>query len=747
MTQAEIEDKSSVNGPTHRAWWATVAVFLVVSLVAGATVAGPGLSWDEPAYRHSQVTLQNWFRLLQRSEDWGPLFSADAIYRFWQFNRFGHNFHPPMASYCNLATWSVMHHWWDDISSRRLASALQLAASAAMLCQFIGSRLGWRAGLFSALCLAAMPRLLGHAHVIGTDMPLMFFWAATALAFYRGTQSRYWQWATAALWGCLFLVKFSGAVIAAPIGVWLAVALVRQAKWMEWKRWLLWSVVIFVPLAPLAATLLFGAREQPPPNVLSSAIAFGLEHSHLTALLFLWPLVCLLFYYWRSRRATTGESSVGWEMPWVAIAVTPLVCIALNPSWWHDPVRSLAAYFDLNLNRQGHLPDIGIFYLGQRYLYSLPPLNAFVLMAVTIPFGILLLGLVGMMRSLVQFREPLGWYLILQMLTLPVIRMLPTPAHDGVRLFLPTFFFWAALAGLGAVWLVDLLQRWHPKWSSVAWLLLAAIGPGLGLYQWVRIHPFELSYYNVGLKRAMDWGFEVTYWYDAVTPTVLEELNERLPENISIGFPDPLINPEVFYQLQELDRLRADIRLGDDPVTQADGATKQITWAWLLTHSSKATAFTRLLYACPPWYESGCDGVRLFSVVDPQAGKLAFAIHVLTVDHDGSSKLKPLKLNELAFRATPEQLREAVSLVVQHKAEVGSHLRGRHPNVTALVQRWLLPGGQLDPNLSIVLQTSPDALLTAADIVARRGDDVRKVLTNPGYLRPEQFGGYFDTPK
>ncbi len=46
-------------------------------------------------------------------------------------------------------------------------------------------------------------------------------------------------------------------------------------------------------------------------------------------------------------------------------------------------------------------------------------------------------------------------YFALQLVFLPSLRMLPTPAHDGVRLFLPTFFFLAAFAGWGAVAVAD----------------------------------------------------------------------------------------------------------------------------------------------------------------------------------------------------------------------------------------------------------------------------------------------------
>ena len=67
----------------------------------------------------------------------------------------------------------------------------------------------------------------------------------------------------------------------------------------------------------------------------------------------------------------------------------------------------------------------------------------------------------------------------------------------------------------------------------------------------------------------------------------------------------------MFQCLQELGLLRGDVRFDTHDV-------KGFPWYWLLTHSSKATSFTRLLYACEPWMESGPDGVRLLSVVDEE---------------------------------------------------------------------------------------------------------------------------------
>ena len=56
-------------------------------------------------------------------------------------------------------------------------------------------------------------------------------------------------------------------------------------------------------------------------------------------------------------------------------------------------------------------------------------------------------------------KDRLPFYFLIHLLTLPVIRMFETPAHDGVRLFLPAFFFLAAFAGWGAIWLADVVAR------------------------------------------------------------------------------------------------------------------------------------------------------------------------------------------------------------------------------------------------------------------------------------------------
>ena len=94
-----------------------------------------------------------------------------------------------------------------------------------------------------------------------------------------------------------------------------------------------------------------------------------------------------------------------------------------------------------------------------------------------------------------------------------------------------TVAFLAGLAGLAFQLFERVVDRLRSEEFSTAPVLSVAalllLGPPA--YWSFRAHPHELSYYNGlvgGLPGAQRLGFEPTYWYDAVTPGVLNELND-----------------------------------------------------------------------------------------------------------------------------------------------------------------------------------------------------------------------------
>ena len=109
--------------------------------------------------------------------------------------------------------------------------------------------------------------------------------------------------------------------------------------------------------------------------------------------------------------------------------------------------------------------------------------------------------------------------------------MLPTPGHDGVRLFLPTFFFLAAFAGWGVVAVGDALARSWSSTRSRAGRLVSALVLGSATWQLYKIHPFELSYYNelIGGPRGRGSGLRAVVLVRRLQRRTLDELNQTCP--------------------------------------------------------------------------------------------------------------------------------------------------------------------------------------------------------------------------
>jgi hypothetical protein len=350
-------------------------------------------------------------------------------------------------------------------------------------------------------------------------------------------------------------------------------------------------------------------------------------------------------------------------------------------------------------------------------------------MGVTVPLGMLVLGIAGSIRAIATL-QPMAVYLLLHTVTLPIARMFPIPAHDGVRLFLPTFPFWSMLAAIGAWGLV----RWFSSSLSQqrwAWGILFLIGPVWGWVEIARWHPFELSYYNIGLKQAQKAGFEVTYWYDAVTSHVLEDLNRELPKGAYLSLPSPRINPEVFFEHQSQGRLRPDLQF--DLSTAAD-----FPHMLLLTHSSKADPFTRLLFGVHPWYQSSKDGVRLFSVIDPNGVALAWSLHFLAVTRDDQRRPK---FNERSFAASAGSLEKAWALLVKHGRDALRVAKDEPQVVRDWLRDWL-PRGEIHPDLARLLPKRSTSFEQAIRLLRERPGDIRILIETPGYPMEESFHGY-----
>src|SRR5262245_52939527 len=83
-------------GLTGRRWWLASGLVLVLALAATLPTTGDlGMTWDEPAYRYSQVVSAQWWERLGRARspaEVAPLLDPTALLYYWPYGRHGINF-------------------------------------------------------------------------------------------------------------------------------------------------------------------------------------------------------------------------------------------------------------------------------------------------------------------------------------------------------------------------------------------------------------------------------------------------------------------------------------------------------------------------------------------------------------------------------------------------------------------------------------------------------------------------------
>ncbi len=226
---------------------------------------------------------------------------------------------------------------------------------------------------------------------------------------------------------------------------------------------------------------------------------------------------------WRRRlgvedRTATQRGILGMSL-WLGAGLTTL--FVGWPWLWLSPLAHLGQYVRTGVQRQA----IHVFYAGQVWAdHAVPWHYPLVLFLVTLPLGFLALGIVGLWTKGRPSQHAEGFPFLIGSIAwvLLVFAWPGTPVYDGVRLFLMVFPLWAIFVGLGARWFFE-----HPGWGTISprirqialGLLVISQATGIVLY-----HPCQLSHYSLlvgGLWGAERLGFEVTYWGDSVTESIL----------------------------------------------------------------------------------------------------------------------------------------------------------------------------------------------------------------------------------
>lgn len=746
-------------------------------LATAPTTGDFGLTWDEPAYRYSQLVSEQWWKQLASArslKEVSAQLDPDALLYYWQYARHGINFHPPLAGQLNLLSYALLGNWWKDVPARRMASVVEFALAITLLVTFLGARYGRFCGIVAGSALLCMPRLYGDAHIAGTDTPGLLLWPAAALTAWKGLTeptARESRIAFGILVGLGFLTKMASVVVLVPVVLWIMATrfphFLRHGRKSDWLDGLLTLGALCAPLLVAFAEIKRLTRLLPEPrftDLFRDRPASLLPGVILATPLALW-LIRRAFGRLFPQSPLWGTTRPALELLASLLAFGPVVGWLGNPAWWRETFPRLAHYYLLNTNRAGSLPDIRIYYWGETYLYSLPWHNAWVLLAITVPVSLLIPAFIGLLRGVVMSpKDRLPIYLGIQLITLPVFRMLNTPAHDGVRLYLPTFFFLAAFAGLGAGWASSLSTRnlRSPRAPRFVYplLYLAVIGPAA--IALIRIHPYELSYYNEvvgGPAGAWRKGFEISYWYDAFNPVFLSELNRELPPGAAITPPNTYSEVPTFSELQTLGMLRSDLRIGD---TRAD----QFPHKWLLTHDSKADGYSKLLFTLRPRYAlkpPPFKGLPIASVADPSQAALAWALELLADRKPGGKpRISQGQAPDWISRVFPPAARLWGDGIVRPPAPRPNEeiLRWARTDGPGLIRAAEILASSTDPqtaaekdpeafrllraidssfgrdSLLYLLQFNPSALPLAARLLAEQPDAFRAILTKPGYSDP-----------
>jgi hypothetical protein len=278
----------------------------------------------------------------------------------------------------------------------------------------------------------------------------------------------------------------------------------------------------------------------------------------------------------------------------LGVPVALVAFFLLNPPLWLDPVGGWGTFFQLNLSREGF--NISTQFLGRMYNldHPLPWYNTLFWTVVTVPVGILALMVTGAVSVLRHGRQrPAGTLLLASALALLVVRALPgTPPHDGVRLFLPSFAFLAALAGVGCASVVDWAAGRAKKGLPAR--LLATVGLGLlfaanatSLYRYA---PQWLSYYNLaigGLRGATALGMEPTYYWDGLDDSVLDWLHRQTMREGSDPLPEPEDTKKVYVAAGSTENLELMRRWGELPFEFRPEAPGTYRW-YVVQHRPSA---------------------------------------------------------------------------------------------------------------------------------------------------------------
>jgi hypothetical protein len=298
-----------------------------------------------------------------------------------------------------------------------------------------------------------------------------------------------------------------------------------------------------------AATLFRWLEKSRGRDLLLSGLLLGAAVSTKFSGLLAIPVMGLWVLLRRPRRFMRAALVIG---P-TALAVFFLT----NPILWVEPAQGLADYFGAGFGRSEEaLNLLKTLYFGTFYVYRGPWHYPFVWTLIVLPPTILAAILAGLLAGLTdRITRPLVQFCLLNASVLYAALMLPTaPMHDGVRLILPAFPFFAVLGGVGTARIAEsveslpVLRGRLPAYVLAGGVVALLFVPSAAAV--VRTHPYQLSYVNMfvgGVDGAERRGLEIANLKEILSEDVLSDLATFIPAGAVID-PGFLLEEICFAQ-------------------------------------------------------------------------------------------------------------------------------------------------------------------------------------------------------
>ncbi|MEW6410122.1 MAG: glycosyltransferase family 39 protein [Nitrospirota bacterium] len=197
-------------------------LFISILILTTTTMSSFGITYDEFNYFHSTDLQIEWFVLLYKGISTGDIkttISDDVIKKYWNWEP--HRVpHPPFSRILSAITKSIFYPAVNLFTAYRLSVVIFFALLTCLIFLWASKIYDLSTAIVSSLSFILMPHVFGLSHIGITDIPLTFFWFASAYTFYRGLTDWRWSVIFGIVLGLAFSTKFSAFFIPIPLLVW-----------------------------------------------------------------------------------------------------------------------------------------------------------------------------------------------------------------------------------------------------------------------------------------------------------------------------------------------------------------------------------------------------------------------------------------------------------------------------------------------------------------------------------------------